>query len=649
MSSASPRPTRRPTTLPPGVLHPRRVMQGVVAGVRDYGNRMGIPTVNGAVYFDRALPGQSAGLLRQRRPDPARQVVQGGAAGRSASWRSAGAPAATASTGRRSARAELTSESETVSGGAVQIGNAITEKMVLDVLLAARDRGLYQRRHRLRGGRVRQRRRRDGREDRRRSVARPARRSSTRACRTPRSGSPRPRSGWSWPCRRTKWDELHAAVRSRKASRRRSIGRFVPTGRLELQVRRARRSADLDDGVPARRPAAGRARGGVRRRRAASRSTLPHGAADYTDDAAARSSARSNVASKEWIIRQYDHEVQGGSVVKPLVGVANDGPSDAAVVRPVLDVAARRGDRLRHEPALRRLRPVPHGGQRDRRGGAQLRGRRGRSARGSRFSTTSAGATTERPETLGSLVRAALACHDVAVALGTPFISGKDSLNNEFSYTDAAGTAADDRHSADAADQRDGPGRRRGAVRDDGPEGSRATCCTSSARRRTNWAARTSRWSTASTAGRCRTVDPQRAKRTFAAVHAAIDAGPGAGVPRPERRRPGGGAGRDGVRRRLRSDASTLMQSGRSDADGKTPSIALFSESNTRFVCEVAPENARRVRADARRRAAREDRQRHGRRSTDDRIAAAASDRRRHRHLKKPGKRRCDGKGEREQ
>src|SRR5262249_47445900 len=48
-----------------------------------------------------------------------------------------------------------------------------------------------------------------------------------------------------------------------------------------------------------------------------------------------------NVCSKEWVIRQYDHEVQAGSVVKPLVGVANDGPSDAAVVRPVL--ASRRG------------------------------------------------------------------------------------------------------------------------------------------------------------------------------------------------------------------------------------------------------------------------------------------------------------------
>src|SRR5205823_8876931 len=39
-------------TLPAGVLHPRKVMDGVVAGVRDYGNRMGIPTVNGAVVFD---------------------------------------------------------------------------------------------------------------------------------------------------------------------------------------------------------------------------------------------------------------------------------------------------------------------------------------------------------------------------------------------------------------------------------------------------------------------------------------------------------------------------------------------------------------------------------------------------------------------
>ena len=69
-------------SLPPGVLHPRRVMKGVVAGVRDYGNRMGIPTVNGAVYFDPRYLGNplvycgNVGLI------PARQVVQAAAARR---------------------------------------------------------------------------------------------------------------------------------------------------------------------------------------------------------------------------------------------------------------------------------------------------------------------------------------------------------------------------------------------------------------------------------------------------------------------------------------------------------------------------------------------------------------------------------------
>src|SRR5687767_9024410 len=46
--------------------------------------------------------------------------------------------------------------------------------------------------------------------------------------------------------------------------------------------------------------------------------------------------AHPNIASKHWIIRQYDHEVQGGSVIKPLVGPRQVGPSDAAVIRPKL-------------------------------------------------------------------------------------------------------------------------------------------------------------------------------------------------------------------------------------------------------------------------------------------------------------------------
>ncbi|MEM6330775.1 MAG: AIR synthase related protein, partial [Planctomycetota bacterium] len=128
--------------LPPGVLPPRRVMRGVVEGVRDYGNRMGIPTVNGAVYFDGRYLGNplvfcgDVGILPHgmsfKRPRPGDLIVAiGGKTGRD------GIHGATFSS------AELTSESESVSGGAVQIGNAIEEKRVLDVLLQARDQGLY--------------------------------------------------------------------------------------------------------------------------------------------------------------------------------------------------------------------------------------------------------------------------------------------------------------------------------------------------------------------------------------------------------------------------------------------------------------------------------------------------------------------------
>ena len=49
---------------------------------------------------------------------------------------------------------------------------------------------------------------------------------------------------------------------------------------------------------------------------------------------------RLNICSKEYLIRQYDHEVKGGSVVKPLTGVKRDGPSDAGVIRPILESEA---------------------------------------------------------------------------------------------------------------------------------------------------------------------------------------------------------------------------------------------------------------------------------------------------------------------
>src|SRR5262249_49906249 len=128
--------------LPQGVLHPRRVMHGVVTGVRDYGNRMGIPTVNGAIVFDERYLANplvfcgTVGIIPAdkafKKVNPGDLIVAvGGRTGRD------GIHGATFSS------LELTHESETVSGGAVQIGNAITEKKVQDVILQARDSGLF--------------------------------------------------------------------------------------------------------------------------------------------------------------------------------------------------------------------------------------------------------------------------------------------------------------------------------------------------------------------------------------------------------------------------------------------------------------------------------------------------------------------------
>jgi len=136
------RPDMKRDDVPKGALHPKRVMKGVVAGVRDYGNRMGIPTVNGAVLFDDRFVGNplvycgNVGLIPVGMDRKAARkgdliVVVGGRTGRD------GIHGATFSS------AELTQESETVSSGAVQVGNPIVEKKMVDVLLVARDRGLY--------------------------------------------------------------------------------------------------------------------------------------------------------------------------------------------------------------------------------------------------------------------------------------------------------------------------------------------------------------------------------------------------------------------------------------------------------------------------------------------------------------------------
>ncbi len=131
--------------LPKGVLHPRRIFKGVRAGVADYGNRMGIPTSNGSIFFDERYVGNplvycgTVGIMPANMSQMGMQqtgdlvVVVGGKTGRD------GIHGVTFASG------ELDKESETLSQSSVQIGNPIVEKKALDAIIQARDLGLYRR------------------------------------------------------------------------------------------------------------------------------------------------------------------------------------------------------------------------------------------------------------------------------------------------------------------------------------------------------------------------------------------------------------------------------------------------------------------------------------------------------------------------
>lgn len=417
--------------LPPGVLHPRRVMRGVVSGVRDYGNRMGIPTVNGAIYFDDRYVGNplvfcgNVGLIPV---DKAFKEVQsgdlivsiGGRTGRD------GIHGATFSS------VELTHESEKISGGAVQIGNAITEKMCMDVLLAARDRGLYNAVTDCGAGGFSS------------AVGEMGEEIGAEVW---LDRAPLKYAGLSYTeiwiseaqermvlaVPPAKWEEFRALCASEGVEAV-AIGEFKPTGRLVLKYGENQVADMAMEFLHKGRPPV--VREAVFTPQPFEPLQLPR-ISDFGEMLITLLGSL-NIASKEWVIRQYDHEVQGGSVIKPLVGIANDGPSDAAVLRPVLSsrrglviacgMNPRYGDLDPYhmatsaiDEAIRNCVAV----------GADPR----RLAVLDNFCW----GYTDRPETLGSLVRAALGCHDMAVALQTPFISGKDSLNNEFSYVDAAG------------------------------------------------------------------------------------------------------------------------------------------------------------------------------------------------------------------
>ena len=228
--------------------------------------------------------------------------------------------------------AGLTAESETISGGAVQIGNAIAEKKMMDVLLQARDRGLYHAVTDCGAGGF----------------------SSAVGEMGEKTGAlvqldlaPLKYDGLSyteiWISESQErmvlavppdnWEMLKGLCKAEDVEAT-VIGKFETTGRLRLRYGE-HSVADLDmhflhDGRP---PVVRQATWDQSPER--ERAGMQPLADAQGSDILLRILSSPNVGSKEWIIRQYDHEVQGGSVIKPLVGVRDDGPSDASVILPV--------------------------------------------------------------------------------------------------------------------------------------------------------------------------------------------------------------------------------------------------------------------------------------------------------------------------
>ncbi len=437
--------------LPKGVLHPKRIFKGVVAGVRDYGNRMGIPTANGAILFDKRYTANpivycgNVGLIPkdkcEEKVNPGDvAVVVGGRTGRDGIH------------GVTFASVELDETSETL-GSVVQIGNPIVEKKMVDTLLQARDKKLYSAITDCGGGGL--------------SSALGEMGEDT-GIRVDLDKIPLKYAGLApWEIWLSEAQERMALavppenadelmeVFSSEDVEATVIGEFTGDKKLRLFYD-GQKVADVDmeflhDGLPkitkkavwempvypepdlAKIQSSHSKESKIEFLHSKTKTEFSQSKFDLTEDLK-KILASPNVASKEWVIRQYDHEVQAGSALKPLQGVENDGPGDACITVPVLGkksgVIVANGINPKYgeidpywmaasaiDEALRNVISV----------GGNLE----HTALLDNFSW----GNPDKPDRLGALVRSAQACYDIAVAYGTPFISGKDSLYNEYRDT----------------------------------------------------------------------------------------------------------------------------------------------------------------------------------------------------------------------
>ncbi|MGB8780075.1 MAG: phosphoribosylformylglycinamidine synthase subunit PurL [Candidatus Bathyarchaeia archaeon] len=407
--------------LPAGVKHPKYVYMGVVAGIGSYGNNMGIPTVNGAIYFDESYVGNvvvycgCVGLLplkKFRKDAKSNEVIvlAGGKTGRDGIH------------GVTFASAELTEKSEEVSRPAVQIANPIEEEKLKRAIIKIRDLGLASAITDLGGGGLSS------------AVGETAKKfdcgATVKLERVPLKYA----DLCPWEIYVSESQErmlltappenlarLLAVFRGEDVEAA-AIGKLTSNKTLRLSFH-GLKVAEMDILFLFEPPRMTK----TAKYKAADLEEPEISAQEDLAETVLRLLSSPNIASKESVVRTYDHEVKGNTVLKPLQG-KNGGPNDAAVLKPLDDswkgVAISCGMNPNYgkidtywmaasviDEAVRNN--VAVGGR--------------RIALLDNFTW----GNPERPERLGSLVRACEACYDFATDYGTPFISGKDSLYNE--------------------------------------------------------------------------------------------------------------------------------------------------------------------------------------------------------------------------
>jgi phosphoribosylformylglycinamidine synthase len=407
--------------LPPGVKHPKYIFMGVVAGIGHYGNNMGIPTVNGAIYFDESYVGNvvvycgCVGLLPlkkfKRNAKPGDIIVlAGGRTGRDGIH------------GVTFASTELTEKSEEVSRPAVQIANPIEEEKLKRAIIAIRDFELASAITDLGGGGLSS------------AVGETAKRFNCGAVvhleRVPlkylglapweifisesqeRMLLAVPRENLSQVLEIFQSEDVEATA----------IGEYTSDGVLRIFYM-GEKVAEIEISFLFEPPRAMRTAVYVPPKLEEPNFPEPKNLTDML----MRLLASPNIASRESVVRTYDHEVKGNTILKPLHG-ENGGPNDAAVLKPLKNSWRGLAISCGMNPNYGKIDPYWMAAS------AIDEAIRNNVAVGGRRIALLDNFTwgnPEKPNRLGSLVRACEACYRFAKAFKTPFISGKDSLYNE--------------------------------------------------------------------------------------------------------------------------------------------------------------------------------------------------------------------------